>query len=64
MKVEVVGRRRYFVSRLGRQARQAARVGVLGVLEDVQHVAVLDQVALEHHGDVVGDLGDHARGRG
>ncbi len=38
---------------------QPAGVGVLGALEDRDHVALFDESAFEHDGDVVGDLGDH-----
>ena len=34
---------------------------MLRVAEDVEHRAVLDFFAAEHHEHVVGDLGDHAQ---
>ena len=39
---------------------QGARVVVLRAREDVFGAAVLDQHSVPHHGDPVGDLGDHA----
>ena len=47
----------------GEGGEQAARVGVVRVVEERAPVGVLHRAAGVHHEHVVGDLGDERRGR-